>query len=435
MLRVLIAVRIPLNPIDQLIFHVDRDETPWSCHFEVRVSGRLDDDRLAVAATTAAGRHPIVGARLAPYRARDRQLYWDTVDPVDSVRIEVVECPDDDAVAEARMRLLNRRIHLDIDPPLALMLAHRPGGDSLILNLNHAAGDGTSGVLLLAAIARAYAGADEGPPAAGPTEVRDLRAEIAWRPKHRVKQEKRPGPTARVAVDGGRRDTTGSGLCQLRFEASLTEEILARRREEATLNDVLVGSLAVAIRRFNDERDVPPAALSLVMPLDMRAPGRAEEIVSNISFPVSLPVLADEQSDLTSAQLAVAERTQVIKARRQAGQLMDLPPMVGGVPVGILHFALPRLARLGQRLLASRAEAAVFTNMGRVGTPLDFGVAAGPTTELWLSPPVQMPPGIAIAAATINGELFVALRYSHQQFDSAGAARFADAWRGVLLDG
>jgi NRPS condensation-like uncharacterized protein len=433
-----IALRIPLNPIDQLIFHVDRGSTPWNCHFEVRVAGRLDADRVAAAATSAAARHPIAGARLAPYRGRDRRLYWETTDHTQPIAIDVVDCPDDDAVADARLRLLNRRVGLDTAPPFALTLAHRPDGDSLILSLNHVAGDGTSGVLLLASIARAYADADadaeDRPTPADPTDVRDLRAGLVWRRKTKIKRDKRPDRTARVAIDGGQPGASGSAMAQLRFETSLIDRILSRRAPAATLNDVLLGSLAVAIRRFNDARGVPPAALSLVMPIDVRPAGPTNDIVSNIFFTVSLSVLPDDQSDLVTAQLAVAQRTRVIKAHRTAGDLMDIPPIIGGVPVGILHFGLPKLVRLAEKLLATRGDTAVLTNIGRVDTAFDFGDVVGPATELWISPPVQMPPGLAIGAATTNGELFLALRYSRQQFDAAGAARFAETWRNVLLD-
>jgi hypothetical protein len=79
-------------------------------------------------------------------------------------------------------------------------------------------------------------------------------------------------------------------------------------------------------------------------------------------------------------------------------------------------------------------DAAVLTNLGRLDAPFDFGDDAGPTIELWATPPVQSPPGVClgIGAAMMNDELLLTLRYHHRQFDAPGADRFIEAWRGVL---
>jgi hypothetical protein len=70
-----------------------------------------------------------------------------------------------------------------------------------------------------------------------------------------------------------------------------------------------------------------------------------------------------------------------------------------------------------------------------LAAPLDFGHDAGPATQIWFSPPAQMPMGTGIGAATMNQELFLAVRFCEAQFDATGAEAFADTWRGVLLGG
>jgi hypothetical protein len=79
------------------------------------------------------------------------------------------------------------------------------------------------------------------------------------------------------------------------------------------------------------------------------------------------------------------------------------------------------------------ADTAILSNLGNLASPLDFGEGAGAATELWFSPPGQMPLGGGIGVASINGELFLTLRYFKAQFDAAGAAAFAHTWREVLL--
>ena len=59
----------PLNVLDELYLHLNRPEEPWSVHLEIRVEGHIDRLRLEQAVRAAAGRHPLLRARLAP-RAR-----------------------------------------------------------------------------------------------------------------------------------------------------------------------------------------------------------------------------------------------------------------------------------------------------------------------------------------------------------------------------
>jgi hypothetical protein len=67
----------------------------------------------------------------------------------------------------------------------------------------------------------------------------------------------------------------------------------------------------------------------------------------------------------------------------------------------------------------------MLSNVGRLDD-LSFGAAA--VEELWFSPPARMPLGLAIGTATMNGRLFLSLRYRHRQFDDAAANRFADLY-------
>jgi hypothetical protein len=82
----------------------------------------------------------------------------------------------DYVLALARERLMSRSPDLDEAPPFAMTLAHHPGGDAIMLNLNHAAGDGISAVRLMASIVRAYAGEDDPVDPVDPLAVRDIGA-------------------------------------------------------------------------------------------------------------------------------------------------------------------------------------------------------------------------------------------------------------------
>jgi hypothetical protein len=51
---------------------------------------------------------------------------------------------------------------------------------------------------------------------------------------------------------------------------------------------------------------------------------------------------------------------------------------------------------------------------------------------VWFSPPGRMPLGASVGAATLDGALFLTLRYRHQLFDAAAAAEFMTLYRETL---
>lgn len=237
---------------------------------------------------------------------------------------------------------------------------------------------------------------------------------------------------ARVAREGGIEGATGYRFCLLRLGPKETERLMALRREPATVNDLLVAGLAIAIGRFNSERGMQAGRISVMMPVNVRPPAWAGEVVANILSFVSVTVEEREQADLGIAQLAVAARTRELKEQGLAGAMIDLLRLGSAWPVGVRHF-VARAVRgpIGDKV----ADTTILSNLGAIEPPLDFGGGAGAVTELWFSPPGQMPLGAAIGVASINGEMFIALRYCPAQFDTTGAAAFAAAWREVLRGG
>jgi NRPS condensation-like uncharacterized protein len=434
-----IVSRVPFNVVDQWVFHLDQEPEPWSVHCEVRVPGRLDGDRIAAAALAATGRHPMARARMAGFRRRDRRYYWEITGAVDHLPLEILDCPDDAGLADARDRLESMHVNLDSSPPFALTLAHRPGGDTLILNLHHAAADGIGAYRLVTSIARAYAGHDDPVPGVDPLTVRDLRVHAGARSLRdtalragELRDRLSQGAAARIAAQGGLGGATGYRFQLLRLGREETEAVMAQRREPATVNDLLVAALAVAIRRFNSQHRLPTGRVRVKVPVNLRPDAWSEEVLANILSFVSVSVPEGEQTDLATAQLAVAARMRELKEPRLSGMMIDLLRLSGVAPVGVRHF----LARTVRGPIAPKvADTVILSNLGKFPAPLDFGEGAGAATELWFSPPAQMPLGVAIGAASLHDELFLTLRYSPRQFDHRGAAAFAATWREVLLGG
>lgn len=65
----------PLNVLDELYLHLDREDEPWSVHVETRVDGPIERVALEAAVRAGAARHPVARAQLAPSRGID--LHYD----------------------------------------------------------------------------------------------------------------------------------------------------------------------------------------------------------------------------------------------------------------------------------------------------------------------------------------------------------------------
>ncbi len=165
-----------LNVLDELYLHLNRADEPWSVHLEIRVEGTIDRDRLEQAVRAAARPHPIIRAQLRRSRLTDVSYQWEIAPELTEIDLTEIECATDEALALARERLLGRVPSLERPGPFALLLAHRDGGDVLVLNLHHAAGDGLSALRFMGSITRSYGGEEDPVAAVDPIEVRDLGA-------------------------------------------------------------------------------------------------------------------------------------------------------------------------------------------------------------------------------------------------------------------
>jgi NRPS condensation-like uncharacterized protein len=431
------ATTAQLNILDELYLHLDRADEPWSVQLEVGVEGRVDEERLAQSVRAAAARHPIARARLGDWSGTDRRYHWEVADALEVVPLEVVECGDDEDLARAREQLYGFSPPLDRPPPFALTLAHHPGGDTVMLNLHHGAGDGMGVLRLMASILRAYAGEDDPEPPVDPLEVRDIGrlvsassfADRLRRGRALIEHVSRfaTAPT-RVAPDGASaRD--GYGFELLRLPAHELGWLTSHRREGATVNDVLLGALGIAIGHWNERHDAPVDRMALMMPVNLRPPEWRTEVLGNFASYVTVHLAADEQDDLGRAIAAVAERTRRLKDDGVPGLIVDLLEFPTVLPAGVKRRLQELIPLTGNRAV----DTAVLSNLGRLDALPDLGGGAGGVRSVWFSPPGRMPLGTSVGAATLGGELFVTLRYRHALFDAGAAAEFASLYREVLL--
>jgi NRPS condensation-like uncharacterized protein len=420
-----------LNILDELYMHLDRPDEPWSVHLEVALDAPADERRLEHAVRAAAALHPVARARLADHRSTDVRYSWEIDDELEHVPLEIRRCDGPAELARAREQLLGFSPPLDSAPPFALTLAQHPDGDSLLLNLHHAAGDGLGAVRLMASILRAYAGEDDPCPPIDPLEVRDIGklvragslADRLKRGRALVEHVSRfaTSPT-RVAPDGGSPDLAAYGFELLKLDAEELDAVIAKRSGSATVNDVLLGALGVAIRRWNERHEAGVDRIALMMPVNLRPAEWRADVIGNFASYVTVHLAADEQDDLARAIEATAERTRRIKDDGVAGLIVDLLEFPTVLPSGVKRRLQELIPLTGNRVV----DTAVLSNLGRLD-------ALPGVRSVWFSPPGRMPLGASIGTATLGGELFVTLRYRHALFDAPAAADFAALYREVLI--
>jgi NRPS condensation-like uncharacterized protein len=428
----------PLNVLDELYLHLDRPDEPWSVHLEVWVEGRVDANRLAGAIDTASRRHPLARARLQPGHPASARYQWEVADRLAEVALREVECHSDSDLADARETLMGSTPSLTAAPPFAVTLAHREGGDAIMLNLAHAAGDGLAALRLMASFLRAYAGVDDPAPSVDPLAVRDIGKLVESRnPAARLSRGRTllqqagrlVGGPARVAPRGGD-GGPGYGFELIALDPERVDALQELRTGGATLNDVLLGALAQAIWSWNrlhgsDDR----SDIGLMMPVNLRPPEWRTEVVGNFASYVSVEIDAEDARELPSAVAAAAAATRAIKDQGAAGLVVDLLEL----PTATLPTALKQRFQDLIRLTGNRfVDTAVLSNLGRLESAPTLGADEGNVTRVWFSPPGRMPLGLSVGAATHEGVLGLTIRYRHELLGPETAADFGALFQEAL---
>jgi len=429
-----------MNVLDQQFLPWDRSE-PQCILLELRVAGRLEADRVREAVRTAIAHHPMARARLAS-SSLYRGPRWEIVDRVEEIPLEVIDGVPDDALRDARSNLVSRPIDLRSSPPFALMLAHRAGGDSLSLSFSHAVADGVSIARLMRSIACAYGGLNDVIKGPDPLTAHDLsfypgrsRASAYARQVLRLSRRRasRALPEiAKLAADSVDPSVSPAGFRGFQFfhlDRDETSAATAQRQPPATINDLLIASLALAVRRWNDARGLAPHPITVQMAINLRERDWSTDVVANLAKDVTVVVSNEAQRSLADAQLAIAEQTGLIKRRRALGDL-DLPGPLNVLPQSLRYAAVTRL-----QTRPNRTNTIGLSNLGAIDIIANLGNDAGRVTELWFGPPGIASFGTLSGVLRLGGEMFFALHYRTAQFARTAVEEFTNLWREVLLEG
>ncbi len=416
--------RVPFTSIDEAVHLLDTPAEPWSIQLEVRVAGQLDEDRLRAAIPEALSHHPMARAKLLPARRTDKRWTWAITGALDLDPLKVADCVDDADLDSARAELHSLSVPMAESPPLRLRLARHPRGDVLMINANHAAFDGWGTLLVLRSIAKAYIYEKE-PDAEIPLpKARDVegltRAEGVAERMRRLraladKARDLATPPARLASQGGS-DQPGYGIHQLSVP-------VPRKPEHATVNDLLLAALNLAIAGWNVEQGTACRRISVLMPVNLRPPEWKNEVVTNFVSETRVPTTPKDRKTPEALLEAIASQTRRIKEGESAA-LMELLSKTGRLPLWFKQPLSPFIWMTGNRLV----DTAVLSNLGEVDDEHlpNFGPEAGEVVGLWFSAPARMPCGLSLGAVSAVGMLHLAFRYRYPLWGPAAAMAFAD---------
>ncbi|HEX3448998.1 MAG TPA: hypothetical protein VHS97_12135, partial [Isosphaeraceae bacterium] len=338
-----------------------------------------------------------------------------------------IDCGDESALAAARAQFYSRPIDVERSPALRLLLAHRPGGDSLLLSANHAVTDGVGALRFLHSVARAYCGRPDPVPAVDPLAARNLQAQFSHTVPHRPRNAERAkspsGPRSLLVPKGADRES-GYGFLPSALSADQARGLDPRRLvPTATVNDLLLASLHRAVAAWNADHNRPCHTISVLMPVNLRPPEWRNEVVGNLTLAGSTLSTPDQRSTAESLLATMTAQTQRIKAGDDFAALLEMPLWVRKL---LLILVLTKGAR--------SMDTAVLSNLGRIDDVPDFGTEAAEVTEFWFSPPVVMPMGLAIGTASLNGRLHLSMRYRRALFDDRAALRFWELFLNSLTE-
>jgi NRPS condensation-like uncharacterized protein len=424
------------NSVDEALHLVDIAEPtePLSIQFEVRAPGALDEARLRRAVSAARDVHPMARARQVPWKPTDERYAWEITDVLDVDPVRVVEAGDDGAVAVARAELQSRSVSLAESPPFRVWLVRHPGGDYIMLNVNHSASDGVGTLRLMRAIVRGYAGDPDPVPDVDPIAARDLEATVTpaslqerlrgWRGMI-DSWSKAASPPARVAPDGGG-DGAGFGFHHVVLSSQRTAALDPKRYAPGTVNDLLLAAFARTIEAWNAAHGAPCQRVGLMMPVNVRPRERWYEIVGNFAGDVTISSTPRQRADPAALMTAVVKQTRQAKDDGTAAAVLSLLGRGPALPVATKQALTALLAPSAERYVNS----SVLSNVGRVDEAFSFGDGVQ-ATELWFSPPARTPMGVGLGAACYRGRLHLAFRYCRSAFGPAAIERFA----GLYLEG
>lgn len=426
--------RLRFTEFEEAILHLEQATGPWNIQLEVSADGALDEARLRAAVTAACLRHPLARARLRYWKGADTTYRWFVPDALDLDPVTTNDAADDAALAVLRRSTFSPAIDLDLSPLLRVVLVRRPVSDLVLFAFSHVAFDGLGALRFVQSVTRTYRGAEDPEPPISLEEARTLDAHLVSSSLKDMGARALEGPRRlREALDAparlakaGATDEDGFGFVDRTLVPSKVPAMSSARAEGASINDVLVAALHIAVDRWNRSHGATSNRIGLMMPVNTRPPEWFWDVVSNFASFVTVSTHPADRADLETATRAVSAQTDAWRRAQRASGLYDLIRLGRVLPLGIKRSMPALLPLTGNRFL----DTIVLSNLGRVTDAPRFGDE--PPAELRFSPPCAMPLGVGVGVVTVGDVMHVVVRHRLEQLGPDAAAAFADLYLEVL---
>lgn len=426
-----LALRQRFTAVEELDHYLERADEPNIVHLETHLRGRLDVAALHAAITRVLAATPEARRRRGTGSRWARRLVWEIPSATDTElvlgRPVVVGWADETELDALRERLFAWPLRID-EATLRVVAAIGPDHDVVILQTHHAAFDGIAGLALLRSIAAAYR-ARAGTVSAAPNPCCDVVPALGVGPTPGSRPARRGvSAVTRLAPDGGRTGLPGYGFTLRSFDVPQVPGSPSESR--ATVNDLLVAALFLAVQRWNVAHDRRSGLIRVTVPVNDRPPQSRWDGYGNLSRLVRVTTRPAQRIQPDHLLGVVAAQTRIGKLGGRSGTDSASRALAGGwAPAGVKGHAVRGLRRFAGPLIA---DTSLVTNLGAIPDPPSFSGAGD--EPLWFSTPAPMPRGLSIGVATVGGRLRLCVRYRHTLMDQAAADDFATCYQQALAE-
>jgi NRPS condensation-like uncharacterized protein len=420
-----IPARLPAPALDQLSFLFGPlSDSQVRC--VLRLSGRLDAERLRRAFRLSLDAEPVVGCRFIRHRGR---FFWERRADLDCLPLcQAIECPDLQTLDRELQRFLVAPIDVAAGPAAAACLL-RSNDDTLVVKLHHFAADGLGMLRFLMVLATIYR-------ELGVNPSHQPHPNLASRGQGQVLR--RAGlPGILVALGSTRLPSQKAGWGPIAAQADCAGRAFAVRRidpqrvaalrawghaHQASVNDLLLAALYQALYATLGASTEHP--LTIGVPIDLRrylAPGQVLP-VCNLSNSADVAIAYAPGSTFGDTLRRVHVAMQSLKS---SGRGLTLAVLAELLAIPGLVLARTALEQLVRRMAPTERTAPFLSNVGIIDERLvDFGELA--VVDAYGLGTVSFPPGLLITVSTFRGVMTVAIGFCDTAIDPQLVERLLD---------
>ena len=198
----------------------------------------------------------------------------------------------------------------------------------------------------------------------------------------------------------------------------------------ATVNDLLIGALILAIADWNTAHGRQARRIRITMPVSDRPAGEVVTLGNSSRLTVITAPGLTSTDDVDQLISQVAAQTWSAKQAggSQAGYLSRLLTSAW-LPVGAKRLLLRTFLRtIGPAVIGT----SLVTNLGVLVDPPRFG--SQPASRLAFSTSAHLPRGLSAGVITVGSQLQICLRYRRALIDDTASAQFAQCYSRALSE-